>query len=175
MRYFVTIDDHEHAVEVTELPNGSYQVRLCDDADDRTADAPLVDADVVARDGLLSIRLDGKMLDLVVDGELPTLEVFASGRRASVSIESDRTRAAGQIRGRKGGAGDGVVASPMPGKVVKLLVSEGDEVDAGAPLVVVEAMKMENELCAERSGVVSKIFVAPGDAVEGGARLVSVS
>jgi biotin carboxyl carrier protein len=62
----------------------------------------------------------------------------------------------------------------MPGKVVKLLVHEGDEVSEGTPLVVVEAMKMENELVSERAGVVQKVFVETGDAVEGGARLIAV-
>jgi biotin carboxyl carrier protein len=62
----------------------------------------------------------------------------------------------------------------MPGKVVKVLVAEGDSVDAGKPLVVVEAMKMENELVAEAPGVVKKVYVQPGDAVEGGAKLISI-
>ena len=62
----------------------------------------------------------------------------------------------------------------MPGKVVKVLVAEGDEVAAGVPVVVVEAMKMENELASTRAGVVQKVHVKPGDAVEGGARLVTV-
>ena len=71
--------------------------------------------------------------------------------------------------------GDGVITSPMPGKVVKLLVAEGDEVEAGAPIVVVEAMKMENELSAPKAGTVQKLHVAQGDTVEGGARLVTVA
>jgi biotin carboxyl carrier protein len=83
-------------------------------------------------------------------------------------------RAAASVRSRDSKAGDGVVNSPMPGKVVKVLVKEGDEVEAGTPLVVVEAMKMENELLAERAGVVSRVFVKTGDAVEGGARLIQV-
>jgi pyruvate carboxylase subunit B len=62
----------------------------------------------------------------------------------------------------------------MPGKVVKVLVKEGDEVEPGRPMVVVEAMKMENELVAEIAGTVQKVYVQPGDAVEGGARLVTI-
>ena len=62
----------------------------------------------------------------------------------------------------------------MPGKVVKVLVKEGEEVQPGRPLVVVEAMKMENELVAELPGSVQKVFVHPGDAVEGGAKLVLI-
>ena len=83
-------------------------------------------------------------------------------------------RATASVRGRGASAGNGIVTSPMPGKVVKVLVKEGDEVAEGASIVVVEAMKMENELFSTRAGVVQKVFVAPGDAVEGGARLVTI-
>jgi biotin carboxyl carrier protein len=62
----------------------------------------------------------------------------------------------------------------MPGKVVKVLVGQGDTVSSGTALVVVEAMKMENELVAERDGTVKEVFVNPGDAVEGGARLILI-
>ncbi|MBI4700655.1 MAG: hypothetical protein HY744_05745 [Deltaproteobacteria bacterium] len=62
----------------------------------------------------------------------------------------------------------------MPGRVVKVLVGPGDEARAGVPAVVVEAMKMENELCPERSGRVAKICVEAGQNVEGGAVLVEL-
>ena len=83
-------------------------------------------------------------------------------------------RAAAAVRDRSGGTGGGVLCSPMPGKVVKVLVKEGDEVTEGMPLVVVEAMKMENELVAPRSGVVQKVYVQAGGAVEGGAQLIAI-
>jgi biotin carboxyl carrier protein len=60
----------------------------------------------------------------------------------------------------------------MPGRIVRLLVAAGAQVEAGAPLVVIEAMKMENELRASHGGKIAEILVRPGDAVEGGARLI---
>jgi pyruvate carboxylase subunit B len=63
----------------------------------------------------------------------------------------------------------------MPGRVVKFLVSEGDEVISGQGLVVLEAMKMENEITAERAGTVRKILVEEGQAVEGGDSLFELS
>jgi biotin carboxyl carrier protein len=166
MRYFVTIDGEEHVVDVSELPGGRYDVRL--------AEGDSLDAEIIARDGLFTMRVQGRVLDLVIDGEPPDLEVFASGHRAAIKVESDRMRAAASVRGRGPSVADGIVRSPMPGKVVKVLVEEGDEVAEGASLAVVEAMKMENELFAPRAGVVQKVFVQPGDAVEGGASLVTV-
>ncbi len=78
------------------------------------------------------------------------------------------------MRGSGADANDGTLCSPMPGKVVKLLAKVGDEIEAGVPLAVVEAMKMENELLAPRTGVVREVRVAVGDAVEGGAPLLII-
>ena len=63
----------------------------------------------------------------------------------------------------------------MPGRVLRVLVNEGDEVAEGVPVIVVEAMKMENELAATRSGKVTKILVAAGATVEAGTNLVEIS
>src|SRR5256884_6515780 len=72
-----------------------------------------------------------------------------------------------------GAAGPVVVRAPMPGLVVRVEVADGQRVDAGAGLVVVEAMKMENELRAPRAGVVQTVHVTAGQAVEKGAALVT--
>jgi len=71
-------------------------------------------------------------------------------------------------------AGAGALDAPMPGKILEVRVAEGDAVEAGQPLVVLEAMKMENELAAEAAGVVSEFFVEVGQAVEGGDPLFEV-
>lgn len=83
----------------------------------------------------------------------------------------------GTRRGRGGvGSTQGVqrITAPMPGKVVRVLVAPGDEVKARQPLVVVEAMKMENELSSPRDGRVADVAVAPGVSVEAGRLLVVV-
>ena len=66
------------------------------------------------------------------------------------------------------------ICAPMPGRIVKILVELGEHVAPNTPVVVVEAMKMENELCAEGGGVVTEIAVAPGQSVEGGAVLLRI-
>ncbi|MBL9028369.1 MAG: biotin/lipoyl-binding protein [Myxococcales bacterium] len=80
-----------------------------------------------------------------------------------------------QAAAKPSAGGEGTVRSPMPGRVVRVLVKEGDEVEAGAPVVVVEAMKMENELVAERAGTVKRVVTSAGATVEGGAVLVEIS
>jgi biotin carboxyl carrier protein len=110
-----------------------------------------------------------------MEGAPPRVGVVARGHRFYAKAESERTRALAAALGQKtGGAGEGSLTSPMPGRVLKVLVTEGDAVDAGTPLVVVEAMKMENELSAARSGTVRKVHVTPGQNVESGARLVEI-
>jgi len=71
-------------------------------------------------------------------------------------------------------AGDGVVTAPMPGKILRVLVKEGERVKAGQGLIVLEAMKMENEVAAPRDGVVRRILVKEGDTVDTGQPLIEL-
>jgi len=73
-----------------------------------------------------------------------------------------------------GGSSQGLLKTSMPGRVVRLLVDVGSNVEKGDPIIVVEAMKMENEMKAPTQGVVKEIFVAEGEAVEAGSSLVLV-
>jgi biotin carboxyl carrier protein len=174
MRYFVTIDGDLHALDVAELPGGGYEVRVLDSAEAEPGTGRRLEAHASEGQAGLTVHLEGRVLDLVIDGRPPELLVFASGRRASVRVESERQRAAAAVKGGASSGAVGLVTSPMPGKVAKVLVAEGDRVEEGAPVVVVEAMKMENELSAPRAGQIVKVFVKPGETVEGGAKLVEV-
>jgi biotin carboxyl carrier protein len=85
-----------------------------------------------------------------------------------------RVRTARDEAGRTSGAGPQRVRAPMPGKVVRVLVKDGDIVTARQPLMVVEAMKMENELRAGRDGTVAGVHASEGASVEAGALLVVI-
>lgn len=166
MRYFVTIDDSEIPIDVTAVPGGGYDVRV----DDRRVDADLVE---VANG--LSVRVGHRVIDLTVEGKPPSLGIVASGHRAQVMVESERQKAASAARGARSSATQDAVISPMPGRIVKLLVQTGNEVAAGDPVIVVEAMKMENELRAPRAGTIGKVLVAVGDRVESNATLIELT
>src|ERR1041385_8250633 len=99
-----------------------------------------------------------------------------AGERVEVAVQDERSRGieAASSKGKRAGGG-GTVRAPMPGLVVRIEVAEGQRVDAGAGLVVVEAMKMENELGAPRPGMVKTVHVAVGQAVEKGASLVTLA
>ena len=99
----------------------------------------------------------------------------AVGERFEVDVQDDRSKQIEALtgRGRKEAVG-GVIKAPMPGLVVRVEVTAGQEVAAGAGLVVVEAMKMENELRAPHPGVVEQVHVSAGDRVEKGSPLVTL-
>ena len=100
----------------------------------------------------------------------------AGGERIEVEAVDERTRQIQALTGRRaGGPAGGVVRAPMPGLVVRVDVVEGQRVAAGASLVVVEAMKMENELRAPRPGRIAQVHVRPGTAVEKGVPLVTLT
>jgi biotin carboxyl carrier protein len=99
--------------------------------------------------------------------------VHLDGFRFEVEALDERTRAIKQLAGSAASpAGPASLAAPMPGLVVRVLVQSGDGVQAGQGVVVIEAMKMENELRASTAGVVRTVLVKPGSAVEKGAVLV---
>jgi biotin carboxyl carrier protein len=170
VRYYVTLDPDPAAkpivIDVVELPSGAIDVKI---------EGKPAGVDVVPVGGQLSVRVDGQVVDLTTEGAPPDVGAVASGHRSYVRVESERMRAAEQAK--KGGATthDKSVKSPMPGRVVKVLVAKGDEVAAGQGLVVLEAMKMENEVRAKAAGVVAVVHVAAGDTVEGNARLVTLA
>ena len=98
-----------------------------------------------------------------------------AGERVVVEVVDERTQQIQALTGRPAKAAEsGVITAPMPGLVVRIPVTEGQTVARGAGLVVVEAMKMENDLRAPRDGVVAKVHVKVGEAVVKGAPLVTV-
>lgn len=109
-----------------------------------------------------------------VEGELPELRLgLPSGDLLALKLDDARAAAlAAEVR--RPAAGPQQVRAPMPGKVVKLLCRPGDRVRAGQGLLIIEAMKMENELRAPVDGVVAEVRAVEGQSVEGGAVLVAL-
>ena len=145
MRYYVTLDPDPGAkpvlVDLVELPSGELQARL----DGRPID---VDVVVMSDRAQLSVRVDGQVVDLTTEGTPPELGAVASGHRSYVRVESERMRSAEQAKKSTVAGGEKTVKSPMPGRVVKVLVAKGDVIEVGQGLLVLEAMKMENEVRA---------------------------
>lgn len=115
--------------------------------------------------------LVARNIDVEVNGQRYSVRMWVPETAPAVAASGPSgakrpKRAAASKSGGSGGSGDVIV--PMQGTIVKVMVSEGDTVEAGDPIVVLEAMKMENNVCAEKSGTVTEIKVAEGDSVGGG-------
>ena len=164
MRYFVALGEREIPVDVTSLPSGGFSVKI---------DGKEVPVDAVKAGDSLSVRVGGRVFDLLLDGTLPDVKFVATGVRGSATIETERSRAGKSLKSGAAGKGSEFIIAPMPGRIVKVLVTPGDTVESGTPMVVIEAMKMENELTAQHAAKVGTVLVKPGDTVEGGAKLIS--
>jgi acetyl/propionyl-CoA carboxylase alpha subunit len=136
--------------------------------DGQTVD-PDSGADIVETEaGVYSAIAGGAVFEIRMDGDSLTV----GGRRLEFSVEDPRAW-------KHGGAGAGMhgkasIVAPMPGKVVRILVAAGDEVKQGQGLVVVEAMKMQNEMKAPRDGRVTALEVRENDSVTAGMLLAVV-
>jgi len=132
-------------------------------------------ADLTAIRGKVAyaLRLGGRTRTVCVGsrGDGPTVTVGA--REFRVAVEDERERAAHAVRPARGD-GPRVLRSVMPGIVRDVLVAEGDAVEARVPLLVLEAMKMQNEVRADRAGTVAAVHVAPGTTVARGDALVTL-
>ncbi|HPB99410.1 MAG TPA: hypothetical protein PKW66_26030 [Polyangiaceae bacterium] len=158
--------NREIPVDVTLVPGGGFDVRI----DDRR-----VDADMVEVSGGYSVRVGDRVLDVAIEGKPPELGIVAGGYRGFVVVESERQKAVSAARRGRLDSQQNVVISPMPGRIVKVFVEAGQEIAVGEPVIVVEAMKMENELRAPRSGQVKRVLVSVGERVEGNATLIELT
>jgi acetyl/propionyl-CoA carboxylase alpha subunit len=151
-------------VEVSGAP-GSWKV---------TVDGKEVPSDwVPLPNGHVSLILDGRVYDFLIDFSGDSCSVFGRGGSYALRV-SDSRRLRPQREVEEGLAGLQRLSAEMPGKVVRILVKQGDTVAYDQGLLVLEAMKMQNEIRAPKSGTVRDIGVAPGKAVTTGEFLLSL-
>ena len=124
--------------------------------------------------GVYSILVEGRSYEVKIEpGSTPdSYYAGVNGRRYAIQVRDPRRLS--RSRGPFSAPGRQKVTSPMPGKVVRVLVREGDQVEAGQGLVVVEAMKMQNEIRSPKPGRVVAVLVKEGTAVGGGEALAEV-
>jgi len=159
------VGEREAQVEIERAGRG-FAVRI----DDRHY---VVDAAHVS--GGLSLLVDGQQHESWVGSPGPgRYSVHLRGRRVDLEMLDPLEHLARQAGVTGAERGSLAVSAYMPGRVVALLVEEGDEVESGQGVLVLEAMKMENEIQAESAGVVRKIHVETGQAVEAGNALFDV-
>src|SRR5712664_186876 len=158
MVYEVIMDGKPHRLEL-EREERLWKCRL--DGKEIVVDAVLVRPDV------LSLLVDGRSYEIKREQTGADLHLWVSNKCFGVELRDPRSlRARCDTRGND--SGPRKLVCPMPGKIVRVLVTEKSEVEAGQGIVVVEAMKMQNEIKSPKKGVVQKILAAQGAAVNAG-------
>jgi biotin carboxyl carrier protein len=167
MKYFVTADDQSFEIDI------DYQGRITVDGAEITADMRTVGGSY-----LHSLLLDNVSYEIILDPSLEqrnSYEVMVSGQRYLVKVQDERSRRLALAdRNLRPPEGELAVKAPIPGLVVKVFVAPGQQVDVGEPLVILEAMKMENELRAPRAGTIHEVRVEPRMQVALGQVLLTV-
>jgi len=164
MIYEVTIAEKVYRVELVRTEQ-AWKCKL---------DGRELPLDVVsAQDGMLSLLLQGKSYEVKQETVAAETNVVVGQERFSASVRDPRSF---RSRRRLGASEQGVmkIKAPMPGKVVRILAPAGSQVEMGQSVLVIEAMKMQNELKAPKTGVVKKINVEEGAAVDAGQALAEV-
>ena len=157
MTYEVAIDGKNYRLDLRQI-EGQWTCRL----DGREIE---VDA-VLARPNVLSLRIGNKAYEVKCERAGSDVHIWVGSRRFAPEVRDPRSL---RSRGRSVDEhGPRKLTAPMPGKVVRILLAQGDEVEAGAGILVVEAMKMQNEVKSPKKGTVQKILVAEGAAVNAG-------
>jgi biotin carboxyl carrier protein len=154
----ITLRDQRRTVEISRAEG---ELRFALDGSSLEADA------VEIAPGIYSILIEGQSFEARVESAGGALRVSVAGREYAAQILDPRLRkryraGAIEVEGRQ------QAIAPMPGKVVRILAAAGDVVEAGKGLVVIEAMKMQNEVRSPKSGTVERMLVAEGQAVNSG-------
>ena len=158
MLYEVTIDGKNHQLQL-ERAEGGWQCRL---------DGLLVTVDAVLnRPSVLTLLMNGKSYDIKRELTASGMNIWVGSVRYETQIRDPRS-----LRGRRDDIGDDLgpkkLVAPMPGKVVRVLVNERAEVEAGQGIVIVEAMKMQNEIKSPKKGILRKLLAEEGNNVNAG-------
>ena len=157
MTYDIAIDGKNYRLDLNRQ-EGGWSCRL----DGREVE---VDA-VLARPDVLSLRIGNQAYEVKCERVGGDLHLWVGSVRFAAEVRDPRS-----LRGRVRAVDDHgpkKLTAPMPGKIVRVLVSQGDEVETGAGVLVVEAMKMQNEIKSPKKGTIQKILVSEGAAVNAG-------
>jgi biotin carboxyl carrier protein len=164
MKYITTVEDKQFLVEIIDEKHVSVDGKIYN-----------VDFESVSGQPVFSLIVDGKSHEAYVQEGDEIWQVLMRGQLYPVKVEDEREK---RLRAAAGGGvaetGEFHLRAPMPGLVIAIPVTDGQEVKKGQVLLILESMKMQNELKSPRDGKVSRIRVKPGESVEQKQALLSV-
>lgn len=165
MKYHARVDNQTYLIDIDEDSN-------------LVVDGEVVQANLlqVGPLGLYSLLMDNESCELVVEEQRFGYRVTLGSNTYDVQVTDERTLRLNAGRSQlTTPSGERFIKAPIPGLIVKIMVQEGDEIAANQPVLILEAMKMENELRAQRDGVVKEILIETGISVEQGAELILIA
>lgn len=164
----VKIRDNTYQLEILKRDKDKLAVMV----DDRKYDLDILKVE----NDIYSVIYNGKSYDLEVVSGKTNRNLTVAYECMAFDVEIIDPQAKYFLNRQKSGKGDGnnTISSPMPGKVVKITVSEGDQVEKGTTVIIISAMKMESEYKAPKDGIIKKIFVSEGEIIEGGKPLIVI-
>ncbi len=165
--YVATLDNIEYKIEVKDLGDNKFEVRI--------DDTPyIVDAQLTEH-SVYSLIINGKSYEIDLDYKDGVYHVYNEGDLFKIEVMDELKKRMLERRGGAGGLeGAYTVKSEMPGKIVDVKVNVDDEVKEGDVLVILESMKMQNEIKSPKDGKVTEVFVKAGDTIEADAKLVTI-
>ncbi|HZD10254.1 MAG TPA: biotin/lipoyl-containing protein [Candidatus Binatia bacterium] len=164
MKYITTVQGREFIIEIDQ----ENEIKV-------NGERRGIDFQELAEGGTLSLLIDNRSLEAIVEERDDAWEVLLHGELYTVQVQDERAYRLAQARGQlSDAAGAVVIRSPMPGLILDVLVEEGARIAKGQTVVILESMKMENELRAARDGTVTRVHVQKGDSVEKNQELVAI-
>ncbi len=162
MRYYAQVGVNEYVVDI-------------DDVSVQLNGEPLdIDLERSGIPELYSLLFGGRSYEFLIQANRFNYIITLRGEQFHVQVEDERMRRLSANRRLVLPEGEIAVTAPIPGLVVKVLTAEGEEIEEGQPLLILEAMKMENEIRARRPGKIKQVKVAPGQRVEQNAVLLVI-
>ena len=164
MKYITTVNGKEYTIEIDQ------EAKILVDGEEYA-----INFQQLPEGGTLSLLINNRSLEAIVDQSDDMYEVLIHGELYTVQVQDERSYRLAQARSTLvEDAGTMSINSPMPGLILDVLVAEGDRVQKGDKVVILESMKMENELRAGRDGQVTRVFVQPGDSVDKNEELATI-
>ena len=163
--FHIRVGEQDHEARVGDVSRADSG-----DARQVTVDGEVFEVQTAPGGSIVVRSSNGVHICVTLDGQVSPTSAHVPGHSVNIDVQTAQAAAlaAAMAVGGAGAEAASQIKAPMPGRVVRILVAEGQSVDKGTPVIIIEAMKMENEMYAAAPGVVGRLVVAEGDTVEPG-------
>ncbi|MCP4217831.1 MAG: acetyl-CoA carboxylase biotin carboxyl carrier protein subunit [bacterium] len=166
MKYTAILNNKEREIDIVPLEGNRFKITI-------DGEAAEIDA-IQCADGVLSLLMGNHSYDISFSNDETGVLLNSRNRQFDIEILDERKQRKRLLGSGPDASGPEIIKTSMPGKVIKMLVEKGQVVEPGTSIIIVEAMKMENELKCSRPGIVKSIDVTVGESIESNVTLVVI-